>query len=434
MLAQAPARSHPRRAARERLNLLAGRDLQHRAACALMPAVAARAGPRIGTSSPASASKSAATRHRPLPLEVEMLRAVSATLVLASVLASSGAAGDPIDEATTAEGLFAVFETTLGTFACQLDFRRAPVTVGNFVGLAEGTREFRDPRTGQMVKRHFYDGLKFHRVIPGFVVQGGDPQGDGSGGPGYEFCDEIDPSLVFDAPGLLAMASAGRDRNGSQFFVTLGPAPHLNGRHTIFGQVVAGMDVLQTMARQARMGPDRSTPVTEIVMRKVRIVRTGPAASRFDAEAAYAREGSACVHQEAARQAAAAAFRAQIDADRAHAVRSPSGLEYIVLEPGSGDPPKPGDTISAHCTGYLAKDGTRFWSTYDQREPFRVEIGIGKVIPGWDEAYLGMRPGEKRRLIVPPNLGYGTYGNASAGIPPNATLVFDVELLSVERH
>jgi cyclophilin family peptidyl-prolyl cis-trans isomerase len=285
-----------------------------------------------------------------------------------------------------------------------------------------------------MVKRHFYDGLTFHRVIPDFVVQGGDPQGDGSGGPGYEFCDEIDPSLEFDSPGVLAMASAGRNRNGSQFFLTLAPAPHLNGHHTIFGRVVAGMDVLHEMAGQPRMGPDRSTPVTAIVMRKVRIVRTGPVAGMFDAAAAYAREGRACAHQEAARQAAVAAFRTQFEADRARAVHTPTGLEYIVLAPGSGDPPKPGDTISAHCTGYLAKDGTRFWSTHDRREPFRVEIGTGKVIPGWEEAYLDMRPGEKRRLIIPPNLGYGAHGNASAGIPPNATLVFDVELLSVERH
>jgi peptidylprolyl isomerase len=362
-----------------------------------------------------------------------MSRATTVLLALATCLVSTPAAADRVGEATATEGLYAVFETTLGNFVCRLEPEKAPVTVGNFVGLAEGSHAFRDPRTGEMVERRFYDGLKFHRVVPGFVVQGGDPKGDGSGGPGYEFCDEIDPDLRFDAPGLLAMASAGRDRNGSQFFLTLAPAPHLNGRHTIFGRVVAGQEVLEAMAKQPLMGPGRSTPVSDIVMRKVRIVRTGAAAEAFDAATAFAREAEIRAQQEAEREMAAAAFREQLEADHARAERTASGLEYIVFEPGSGDPPKRGDTISTHCTGYLA-DGTRFWSTYDQGEPFRVVIGVGKVIPAWDEAYLDMRPGEKRRLIVPPELGYGAHGNRHAGIPANATLVFDVELLAVERH
>jgi peptidyl-prolyl cis-trans isomerase A (cyclophilin A) len=347
---------------------------------------------------------------------------------------SPSATADPVDDAVAGDGLFAVFETSLGNFACALDFEKAPVTVGNFVGLAEGTKEFRDPRNGQLTTRRFYDGLKFHRVLPGFVAQGGDPRGDGTGGPGYEFADEIDPSLTFDTAGVLAMASAGPDRNGSQFFITLAPAPHLNGRHSIFGHVVAGMDVVQSMARQPRLGPDRSTPVTDIEIRKLRIVRNGERARAFDAAAAFAQAATMHERRAAAKRAAADAFRAALAQDEARATRSPSGLRYIVLVTGQGDPPKPGDTISTHCTGYLASDGTRFWSTYDREQPFRVAIGLGKVIKGWEEAFLQMRPGEKRRLIIPPELAYGPQGNPGVGIPGNATLVFDVELLAVERR
>lgn len=361
------------------------------------------------------------------------LRAVLAAIVWAVTSGGPAAAADPVDEVTAPEGLYAVFETTLGTFVCRLEPAKAPVTVGNFVGLAEGTLEFHDPRTGALVHRHFYDGLKFHRVLPGFVVQGGDPKGDGTGGPGYEFMDEIDPTLHFDAAGVLAMANAGPDKNGSQFFITLAPAPHLNGRHSIFGGVILGMDVLQSMAKQPRTGFDRSTPVTDIVMRKVRIVRSGAAATAFDAAAEFGRRNELQARRLAAQRAAADAFRAQLSQDRAHATHTASGLLYVVAAPGNGDPPRPGDTISTHCTGFL-EDGTRFWSTHDSGEPFRVVIGVGKVIKAWEEAYLEMRPGEQRRLIVPPELAYGAQGNPRAGIPGNATLVFDVELLAVERH
>lgn len=360
-------------------------------------------------------------------------RGILAAWLLAG-LAPAAPAADPLGDALAPDGLYAMFETTSGTFACRLEPERAPVTVGNFVGLAEGTKEFRDARTGQAVTRHFYDGLKFHRVLPGFVVQGGDPRGDGAGGPGYEFADEIVPDLRFDTPGILAMANAGHDRNGSQFFITLAPAPHLDGRHSIFGHVVAGMEVLHAMAKLPRTGPDRSVPVSDIVIRKLRIVRTGERARAFDAAAAFAGQAAMKNRREAAKQTAADAFRAQFAADEARATRTPSGLRYVRLASGTGEPPRPGDTISTHCTGYLAQDGTRFWSTYDQGTPFRVAIGLGKVIKGWDEAFLEMRPGEKRRLIIPPDLGYGPQGNPRVGIPGNAVLVFDVELLAVERR
>jgi peptidyl-prolyl cis-trans isomerase A (cyclophilin A) len=343
------------------------------------------------------------------------------------------ASADRFGEATADDGIYAVFETTLGDFVCRLEPDKAPITVGNFVGLAEGSRAFEDPETGRLVRRHFYDGLLFHRIVRGFVIQGGDPKGDGSGGPGYSICDEIDSSLVFDTPGVLAMASDANHPNGSQFFITLVPAPHLNGRHNIFGHVVSGMDVVRAIAAQP-LQSDSTRPRTDILMRKVRIVRTGPVAQDFDADAAFAGNPVMCQRLAVARREATESFLAQLATDEARAVRTPTGLLVVVLQEGSGDRPQDGDLVSFHCTGYLAEDGTRFWSTYDRGQPFRVKLGSHRVMPAWEEAAQRMRPGEKCRLIVPPELGYGESGNRLTGIPGGATLVFDMELLGVERR
>jgi peptidyl-prolyl cis-trans isomerase A (cyclophilin A) len=144
---------------------------------------------------------------------------------------------------------YAIVETNMGTIKCELFPDKAPKTVENFVGLAEGIKEWTDPETGEKVKRRFYDGLIFHRVIPNFMIQGGDPLGTGTGGPGYKFEDEIVPDLKFDIPGRLAMANSGPNTNGSQFFITEVPTPHLDGKHTIFGQVVEGQEVVGKIAR-----------------------------------------------------------------------------------------------------------------------------------------------------------------------------------------
>jgi len=143
-----------------------------------------------------------------------------------------------------ADPIFATFQTSAGDIVIKLLPEKAPKTVENFLGLAEGTREWKDPRSGQMVKKPLYDGTVFHRVIPDFMIQGGDPLGTGTGGPGYKFGDEIGPDNKFDRPGLLAMANAGPNTNGSQFFITEVPTPHLNRGHTIFGEVVKGGDLV----------------------------------------------------------------------------------------------------------------------------------------------------------------------------------------------
>src|SRR6201984_3120955 len=170
-----------------------------------------------------------------------------------------------------APGTYAVFDTSQGTIVVRLFEKEAPQTVSNFVGLAEGTKEFRDPKTGQKVKRPFYDGLIFHRVIPQFMIQGGCPLGTGTGDPGYRFGDEFHPSLKHDKPGKLSMANAGPGTNGMQFFITVAPTPWLDNKHTIFGEVVEGQDVADKISNLPRDSSDR--PKTPVVMNKVRIER-----------------------------------------------------------------------------------------------------------------------------------------------------------------
>jgi peptidyl-prolyl cis-trans isomerase A (cyclophilin A) len=170
-----------------------------------------------------------------------------------------------------APGTYVVFNTTLGKITCVFYEKEAPKTVQNFIGLAEGSKEWTDPKTQQKVKKPFYDGLIFHRVIPNFMAQGGDPLGIGVGGPGYQFEDEFSPKLRFDGPGRLAMANAGPGTNGSQFFITQVPTPWLDGHHTIFGQIVEGQEIIDKMAGVPK-GPN-DKPITDIVMKKVTILR-----------------------------------------------------------------------------------------------------------------------------------------------------------------
>jgi peptidyl-prolyl cis-trans isomerase A (cyclophilin A) len=169
------------------------------------------------------------------------------------------------------EELTATMRTTLGNIVLRLFPDKAPKTVQNFVGLAEGTTEWTDPRTGRRSTDPLYNGTIFHRVIDDFMLQGGDPLGTGTGGPGYEFEDEIHPELRFDRPYLLAMANAGPGTNGSQFFLTVVPTPHLNGRHTIFGEVVEGREVIDAIAKTETDRRDR--PVKDVVVESVTIDR-----------------------------------------------------------------------------------------------------------------------------------------------------------------
>jgi peptidyl-prolyl cis-trans isomerase A (cyclophilin A) len=168
-------------------------------------------------------------------------------------------------------GVYAQFVTSEGTFTVRLYDQEAPKTVENFVGLAEGTKEWSDPRTNQKVKQPYYDDGIFHRVIDGFMIQGGDPLGQGIGGPGYTFADEFHPKLRHNKPGILSMANRGPNTNGGQFFITLGPTPHLDDRHSVFGEVVEGMDVVRKIG-STRTG-ERDRPVNDIVIKSIKIER-----------------------------------------------------------------------------------------------------------------------------------------------------------------
>ena len=168
-------------------------------------------------------------------------------------------------------GTYAKFETTLGNFTVQLFEDKVPETVGNFVGLVEGTKEWKHPKSGEKSTKPYYDGIVFHRVIEGFMIQGGDPLGQGYGGPGYNFKDEFHPELRHDQAGVLSMANAGPNTNGSQFFITLAATPHLDRRHSVFGKVVEGLDVIRAIGNTPTDSQDR--PKTPVVMNKVSIVR-----------------------------------------------------------------------------------------------------------------------------------------------------------------
>ena len=194
---------------------------------------------------------------------------VLATLALGA-LTQNGVAQD--DKKKLADGVYAEMETSKGKIVLQLEYEKTPLTVANFVGLAEGTKEWRDPKTGERKKSPFYNGIIFHRVINGFMIQGGDPLGQGTGGPGYNFADEFHPKARHDKAGMLSMANAGPNTNGSQFFITLGPTPHLDNRHSVFGEVVEGLDVVKKIGAVPTGRQDR--PATPVVINTVTIERT----------------------------------------------------------------------------------------------------------------------------------------------------------------
>jgi peptidylprolyl isomerase len=309
-------------------------------------------------------------------------------------------------------GLFARLSTNKGDIVIRLEFQKTPLTVCNFVALAEG-------KMNVCQGRPYYNGLTFHRVIADFMIQGGDPQGTGTGGPGYRFPDEIHPTLKHDGPGVLSMANAGPGTNGSQFFITHKGTPHLDGRHTVFGRVVDGQNVVDAI----RQG-DRINSIT--------IIRNGALASQFRADQAafdsLLREINA---------AAAEKTRAQRDADIAqintkypNAVQTSSGIRYIIQKQGTGVKPTLGRTVRVNYKGSFLS-GRVFDSSDIQGRPFEFQVGVGAVIKGWDEMVMDMNIGEKRLAVIPPELAYGEAGVGNGVIPPNSFLVFEMELIGV---
>ena len=308
------------------------------------------------------------------------------------------------------DGLYAKFNTTKGEILVALEFEKTPGTVGNFVALAEGNLE----NSAKPQGTPYYDGLKFHRVIPDFMIQGGCPQGAGTGNPGYKFDDEFHPELKHDAPGILSMANAGPGTNGSQFFITHIETPWLDNNHTVFGKVKEGQDVVDAIAQ-------------DDAIETLEIIRVGEAAEKFKAVEAFRTfEGSREKRIAAEREAS----RAELDKLASGFEETKSGLRYQIIQKGDGKAAEAGKTVSVHYKGQLA-DGTVFDSSYKRNTPLDFQVGVGQVIPGWDEGICLLNVGDKARLVIPSDLGYGSAG-AGGVIPPDATLVFDVELMDVK--
>lgn len=308
------------------------------------------------------------------------------------------------------DGLYAKFHTSKGEILVALEFEKTPGTVGNFVGLAEGNLENKAIPQG----KPYYDGLKFHRVIPDFMIQGGDPKGNGTGGPGYNFADEIHPDLKHDTPGKLSMANAGPGTNGSQFFITHIATPWLDGKHTVFGSVVEGQDVVDAI----KQGD---------TIEKLEIIRQGEPAEKFNAVEEFRSFNGA----KAEREAAAKKQQEEMIGELSQGFeKTSSGLRYKIEEKGNGPKAEKGQTVSVHYKGMLP-DGSVFDSSYSRNQPIDFKLGKGQVISGWDEGIQLLNVGDKARFVIPSHLAYGERG-AGGAIPPNATLVFDVELVKVK--
>ena len=308
------------------------------------------------------------------------------------------------------DGLYAKFNTNKGEVLVALEFQKTPGTVGNFVALAEGNME----NSAKPQGTPYYDGLKFHRVIPDFMVQGGCPEGTGTGNPGYKFDDEFHPDLKHSGPGILSMANAGPGTNGSQFFITHIATDWLDGNHTVFGKVVEGQDVVDAIAQ----GDEIET---------VEIVRVGTEAEAFNAiEAFRTFEGlrEKRIAEERAEKAA------ELEKYAAGFESTDSGLRYQIIQKGNGTKAEKGKTVSVHYKGSLT-DGTVFDSSYKRNAPIDFALGMGQVIAGWDEGISLLNVGSKARFVIPSDLGYGARG-AGGVIPPDATLIFDVELMDVK--
>ncbi len=338
------------------------------------------------------------------------------TLIMTSILPSTACSqGGNRNMASNPDGLYAAFNTSKGEILVQLEFKKTPLTVINFVGLAEGSLQKNTSRKGIP----FFDGLIFHRVIKDFMVQGGDPEGSGRGGPGYRFPDEFDPSLSHSGPGVLSMANSGPGSNGSQFFITHVATPWLDGKHTVFGKVVKGQEIVNAIQQN-----------DTIV--KLEIIRKGAEAEAFKADQAAWDAALAGIadKSKATQGQVLKANQAKIEALLPNPQKTPSGILYLIDRQGSGVKPKSGQTVSVHYTGKLL-DGTTFDSSVPRKTPLEVPIGVGNLIPGWDEVVLLMNVGEKRRIILPPELAYGEAG-AGGVIPGNAWLYFELELLAIK--
>ena len=307
-------------------------------------------------------------------------------------------------------GLFATLSTSKGEIKIQLEFEKTPGTVGNFVGLSLGLISNSIKPLGEA----YYNGLKFHRVINDFMIQAGCPLGTGTGDPGYKFDDEFHTELKHDRPGVISMANAGPSTNGSQFFITHVETPWLDNKHTVFGNVIDGMDVVNSISQN-----------DEIISIKINAV--GDKAKAFDAAKAF--EDFNKSKADRIKKEKENELKMLKDLSKGFSKTS-SGLLYKFEKENNSHKPSNGNKVKVHYKGMLL-DGTVFDSSFKRNQPIEFTLGVGQVIKGWDEGISLLGIGDKASFIIPSDLAYGASG-AGGVIPPNATLIFEVELISAE--
>lgn len=324
-------------------------------------------------------------------------------------------------------GMYAEITTPKGVILIQLEFEKTPMTVANFVGLAEGKFTVED---SIKYTTPFYDGLKFHRVIADFMIQGGDPDGNGSGGPKHRFYDEIDATLTHSGPGILSMANSGPNTNGSQFFITHKETPWLDGKHTVFGHVISGQDAVSAIAQ-------------DDVMTTVKIIRKGKVAKKWNATEQFAavynkikiedEKAKAEMAKIAAmsKEEYAAFMLSEIQKVHPEAKQTESGLVYIIENEGVGMKPADGSKCSIHYKGTFRTSGDKFDSSYDRNAPMDFQYKVQRMIPGFEEGIGMIGKGGKAKLIIPYYAAYGAQGRPGA-IPPYSDLVFDIEMMDLE--
>ncbi|WP_147679135.1 peptidylprolyl isomerase [Algibacter pacificus] len=343
------------------------------------------------------------------------------------------------------DGMYAEFITTKGVMVAKLTYDKTPVTVANFVSLAEGENPMADEK---FKKKKFYNGLIFHRVIDGFMIQGGDPTGTGSGNAGYKFMDEFSPDLKHDKPGILSMANSGPNTNGTQFFITEVPKPNLDNRHSVFGELVIGLDIQDSISNVKTDENDR--PIEDVIIEELNIIRKGKTAKKFDAPTIFMDSLAAAERREKENAEKAAAIlkatQEKFKNLKEKAITLHSGLKYIVTEKGHGEKIPETAEVLTHYTLYF-EDGKildtskletaeTFGIVNENRkaqngyQPITAEIGPdARMIPGFKEGLQQLSVGDKATLFIPYHLAYGESG--TRGIPGKSNIIFEVEILEL---
>ncbi|WP_396603235.1 peptidylprolyl isomerase [Algibacter sp. R77976] len=343
------------------------------------------------------------------------------------------------------DGLYAEFITSKGVMVAKLEQEKAPITVANFVSLAEGTNTM---VKDTYKKKKFYNGLIFHRVMDKFMIQGGDPLGTGQGNPGYKFNNEIHPDLKHDKPGILSMANSGPNTNGSQFFITEIPKPHLDNKYNVFGELVLGLNIQDSISNVKTDSRDK--PIEDVVIEELNIIRKGKTAKQFDAPYIFENHFAEIERLEKEKKARAEAIlKATLDKfenQKAKATTLDSGLKYYVSEKGNGEKLTENSSVLTHYAVYFENGKLLETSNLETAEkldvvnerrkaanryqPLTADLGPDAgMIAGFKEGLQQLNIGDKATLFIPYHLAYGEAG--TRGVPGKSNIIFEVEVLEL---